>query len=49
MSGPGYGDHCVKTVQERERAVDMCFVARGNETSKPGPAGIMQKPSGWLG
>jgi len=42
MSGPGYGDRCVKTVPERKRAFGMCFVARGNETPEPGPAEIMQ-------
>ena len=49
MSGPGYGDLCVKTVQERKRAVRMCFVAQGNETPEPGPAGIMQKTAGGSG
>ena len=41
MSGPGYGDRCVKSVQEQKRVIDMCFVALGNETPGPGPAGIM--------
>jgi len=42
MSDPGYGDRCVKTVQEQKRAISMCFAAQGNETPGPGPAEIMQ-------
>ena len=42
MSGPGYGDRCAKTVQKRKRAIGICFVAQGNETPEPGPAGIKQ-------
>ena len=30
-----------KNEQEPERGVGMCFVARGNDTPKTGPAGIV--------
>ena len=42
MSDLGYGDRCVKSVQEWKRAIRMCFVALGNEKPEPGPAEIMQ-------
>jgi len=32
MSDPGYGDLCVKNIQDPERVIVMCFVTQGNET-----------------
>jgi hypothetical protein len=41
MSDPEYGDLYAKNEQDLKRVVGMCFVAQGNETPEPGPAGIM--------
>jgi hypothetical protein len=41
MNDPGYGDLCAKNIEDRERVIVMCFVAKGNESPEAGPAGIV--------